>query len=67
MVGVETSGPGLAEEVLYQSLSRGLSFKVSSGSVLTLTPPLTISPSELDLAVVALSESIAAAEAGETE
>lgn len=35
-----------ADEILYQCLARGLSFKVSSGNILTLTPPLTVSEAE---------------------
>ena len=31
--------PDAAEQVLYAALRRGLSFKVSSGNVLTLMPP----------------------------
>jgi 4-aminobutyrate aminotransferase len=37
----------LAEAVLYRCLSHGLSFKTSMGTVLTLSPPLTISAAEL--------------------
>jgi 4-aminobutyrate aminotransferase len=67
LVGVEMAESRLAEEVLYQCLSRGLSFKVSAGTVLTLTPPLNILPSDLDLAIEALGTSIAAAEEGSFE
>jgi len=41
----------LAEKVLYASLALGLSFKISMGNVLTLTPALTISFDELDQAL----------------
>ena len=41
----------LADRVLYHCLAAGLSFKVSHGGVLTLTPPLTIGESELDRAL----------------
>jgi 4-aminobutyrate aminotransferase len=51
----------LAERVLYGSLRRGLSFKVSSGNILTLAPPLTIEREELRLAVAVLEESLLAA------
>jgi 4-aminobutyrate aminotransferase len=50
-----------AEQVMYSCLSRGLSFKVSAGSVLTLTPPLTISQAQLDEAFEILEQSIVAA------
>lgn len=40
-----------AERAMYDCLSRGLSFKVSDGNVLTLTPPLVISRTELDAAL----------------
>src|SRR5207247_8350118 len=39
-----------AEEVMYGALRRGLSFKVTMGNILTLTPALTISQSELNQA-----------------
>ena len=51
---------GAAEEVFYRCLERGLSFKVSMGNVLTLSPPLTIERGELERALdildAALSE-----------
>jgi len=37
----------VAEKMLYYALSNGLSFKVSAGNVLTLTPPLTITSEQL--------------------
>jgi len=40
-----------AEQIMYSALARGLSFKVSMGNVLTLTPPLTISKAEIDNAL----------------
>jgi 4-aminobutyrate aminotransferase len=40
-----------ADSVLYHSLSRGLSYKVGGGCVLTLCPPMTISRSQLDAAL----------------
>ncbi len=39
-----------AEATLYASLASGLSFKVSDGRVLTLTPPLTVSEHHLESA-----------------
>ncbi len=40
-----------AEQVMYSALSKGLSFKVTMGNILTLTPPLTITKPELDHAL----------------
>ncbi|WP_170334836.1 (R)-1-hydroxy-2-aminoethylphosphonate ammonia-lyase [Ruegeria arenilitoris] len=40
-----------AERIYYACLEAGLSYKISQGSVLTLSPPLTISKSELDRAI----------------
>lgn len=37
-----------AETIMYSAMETGLSFKVSSGNILTLMPPLTISEQELD-------------------
>ncbi|HUS54205.1 MAG TPA: aspartate aminotransferase family protein [Thermohalobaculum sp.] len=46
----ETRAPGreLAERIYYRCLDAGLSFKISQGSVLTLSPPLVISKADLD-------------------
>lgn len=43
--------PELAEKIMYDCLSQGLSFKVSQGNVIQLSPPLTISPDELQQAI----------------
>ncbi len=37
-----------AERVMYAALAKGLSFKLTMGNILTLTPPLTITREELD-------------------
>lgn len=47
-----------AEQVMYESLKRGLNFKVTMGNVLTLTPALTITKAELDQALQILDEVI---------
>ncbi|HUA67888.1 MAG TPA: aspartate aminotransferase family protein [Candidatus Saccharimonadales bacterium] len=52
-----------AEQVMYESLKRGLNFKVTMGNVLTLTPALTITKAELDQALQILDEVIGAVEA----
>ncbi len=67
LIGVELVGADgapaarLAERVLYQALARGLSFKLTMQSVLTLSPPLIIRRDELDQALAILSESLDAA------
>jgi 4-aminobutyrate aminotransferase len=40
-----------AEAVMYAALSRGMSFKLTMGNILTLTPPLTITREEMDRAL----------------
>ncbi|MDE2790056.1 MAG: aspartate aminotransferase family protein [Paracoccaceae bacterium] len=45
--GTRGAAPDRAERILYRCLEEGLSFKVSQGSVLTLSPPLTIARDEL--------------------
>ena len=47
-----------AERVMYESLKRGLNFKVTMGNVLTLTPALTITLAELEQALQILDEAI---------
>lgn len=47
-----------AEKVMYACLKRGLSFKVSVGNVLQLSPALTISRAELKEALQILEESL---------
>ena len=46
-----TPAPDKAEEIYYACLEQGLSFKVSAGNVVTLSPPLTISRTDLDAAL----------------
>jgi 4-aminobutyrate aminotransferase len=43
-----------AEQMMYAALSLGLNFKVTMGSILTLTPPLNIEERHLDEAVAIL-------------
>ena len=40
-------GDDSAERILYDCLSNGLSFKISAGNILTLTPPLIITSEQL--------------------
>ena len=43
---------------MYQALSRGLSFKLTMGNIITLTPALTITRDEMGEAVRILDESL---------
>ncbi len=51
--------PDLAEEVFYRALDEGLSFKISMGNVLTLSPPLTTTDAEMDNALDIIERCIA--------
>ncbi len=51
-----------ADAILYRCLERGLSFKTTFGSILTLSPPLIVTEAEIDQAVAILDDAI-----GETE
>ena len=48
-----------AEQVMYATLDRGLSFKLTMGNILTLTPPLTITREQMDLAIDILDACLA--------
>ncbi|MDR7482107.1 MAG: aspartate aminotransferase family protein [Armatimonadota bacterium] len=56
--GTRARATAEAEAVLYAALSRGLSFKVSMGNILTLSPPLVITRAEMDRALDILDESL---------
>lgn len=47
-----------AEEVMYRALSKGLSFKLTMGNILTLTPALTITSEEIKKALEIIEECI---------
>ena len=56
LLGIELARDGRpaareAEQVMYECLARGLSFKVGQGNVLTLSPPLIIASDDLDHAL----------------
>lgn len=53
-------GRAAAERIYYRCLEAGLSFKISAGCVLTLSPPLTIGREDLDRALDIVAQAIAA-------
>ncbi|QYX57784.1 aspartate aminotransferase family protein [Roseovarius sp. SCSIO 43702] len=52
--------PELAEQVYYGSLEGGVSFKISAGSTLTLSPPLVIAEDDLERALSVVADAIGA-------
>ena len=57
----KTPGNALAEQIYYACLAQGLSFKISQGCVLTLSPPLTISSDDLDHALTIVENAVKSA------
>ena len=53
-----------AEQVMYSALSKGISFKLTMGNIITLTPALTITRDEMDQALDTIETCIAAVESG---
>lgn len=53
--------PARAERIYYDCLANGLSFKISAGNVLTLSPPMTIGDRELEQALTTVEAAIARA------
>jgi 4-aminobutyrate aminotransferase len=47
-----------ADRIMYRALEKGLSFKVTMGSVLTLTPPLIVTEDQMDKALDIIEECI---------
>jgi len=54
----KSEGNELAERIYYCCLEHGLSFKISQGCVLTLSPPLNISENDLDSALTIVENAI---------
>jgi len=54
----KTAAPELAETIYYKCLDKGLSFKISQGCVLTLSPPLTIARKDLEAALAIVETAI---------
>jgi len=48
----------MAEQVFYRALDLGLSFKITMGNVLTLTPPLILSQEQMEQAVRILDQAL---------
>lgn len=57
--GIEVESAALADAVMYRCLEQGLSFKIGGGNVITLCPPLTISPAELSTAFDIVANALA--------
>ena len=53
-----------AERILYRAMELGLSFKLSMGNVITLTPPLTLTREELEQALHILDQCLGEVEQG---
>lgn len=51
-----------AERIMYGALRKGMNFKVTMSSILTLTPALIITKEEMDLAIRVLDEELSAVE-----
>jgi 4-aminobutyrate aminotransferase len=51
-----------AEAVMYAALSKGLSFKLTMGNIITLTPALTIKKEEMDKALAIIDECLSEVE-----
>ncbi|CDX59847.1 Aminotransferase class-III [Mesorhizobium plurifarium] len=56
-----TPARALAEKIYYRCLDQGLSFKISQGNVLTLSPPLVIARANLDRALDIVEAAVLAA------
>ena len=56
------AGNDLAEDVFYRCLDKGLSFKITMGNVLTLSPPLNLTRKQMDAALDAIDISLGEAE-----
>lgn len=53
-----TPAPERAERIYYRCLEQGLSFKISAGNVLTLSPPLVIDEADLERALTIVETAI---------
>jgi 4-aminobutyrate aminotransferase len=53
-----------AEKVMYCALSKGVSFKLTMGNIITLTPALIITQKEMDQALDSIEDCIGQVESG---
>lgn len=51
------------EAVLYAALTRGLSFKMTMGNIVTLVPPLIVTQEQMDTAIDILDDALSEVEA----
>jgi 4-aminobutyrate aminotransferase len=65
MIGIELRDPStkekavdLAEKVMYTCMTNGLNFKLSMGSTINLTPPMSVSKAEIDQAFTIISNAL---------
>jgi 4-aminobutyrate aminotransferase len=59
----EMTAAEAAERIMYGALRKGMNFKVTMGTILTLTPALIITKEEMDQAINILDEELSAVEA----
>ena len=55
----KTPALDVADRIMYRALEKGLNFKVTMGSVLTLTPPLVTTGEQMDRALDIIEECLA--------
>jgi (R)-1-hydroxy-2-aminoethylphosphonate ammonia-lyase len=64
LLAVELAEADIAEDVMYRSLAKGLSFKVGQGNVIVLAPPLVIEARDLEHALSSVEEAIRSSASG---
>jgi len=64
LLAVELAEADIAEDVMYRSLAKGLSFKVGQGNVIVLAPPLVIDERELNHALSVVEDAIRSSASG---
>ena len=63
LMGLELGMDDVAEAVMYEALSRGLSIKPTQGRILQLAPPLTVREEDLGRAIAILDAALGSVEA----